>query len=364
MTTKILYNLNECSDRGALADFLTANYDNLFVLNREKMVEAMTIASRHLGRPQWLSCSLSTGMVGPYVLGKTKTFMPFQALLQFGLHLLRLSEQANFNALVSQLKNLPQLRATMFEARIADYFLNTPEVLAIEFANEYGVRGHKKRPDFDILGEGFRKSVECKTFDHQASQAQTKIDRILHFFGEYVKITGWQEDIRMELELTSPPAGNLEAFVRGIVDKTFEMIKTDTCSYSRDGVFLYVGSRNDDLRIVSQSPYISNTVRITDQTRRPLQITAKEANYRIVLSYLERQALNTISSAIQKARRQLPDEHAGLIVLGEAPQVLLSASIGRRINDATYNNINFVTVGPNTYHEVCRALSPPSLTVR
>ena len=81
---------------------------------------------------------------------------------QLGLDLAAVAHCDNFVATLQGVANPPQFDDSMFEVRMARWCIELPAVNSLRFGPEYNVRGHLKRPDFEIATPIGPVVCECK----------------------------------------------------------------------------------------------------------------------------------------------------------------------------------------------------------
>lgn len=363
MKRKLVFSLNNKNDRTELSTLLKQIPNSPYIISDKEIDEALKSMSDSLGQPDWLCANLANGTVGPYVVNGAKIWPPLPAIIQTGRYLLKLSSQKGFEKLTRKLRNIAELKATLFEIRVAHAFFNQTWVKEIEFENRYSVRGKDKYPDFDLVTDDGRKSVECKTFDSQASRSGERMKRIMNAFEKIIAPDKWPKNVRMELSLNKPPQGDIYRFANWVVEKALALHRINEQFYSDDTLTICMGHQGEQLKLNIGGEYSSSVHLITDRIATPTPVTEQTSTYLVGFPYLENQMMRTISRSINGALRQLPDQHEGIIALGNAPLHLVQRTIEKLRGESAYKNVKFCTSSPNTYEDICVGFSKPKLTI-
>jgi hypothetical protein len=328
------FDLRLQADRDDLASFLPSVDGRTIDIPPAMFVGALKDAADFLGNPEWLT--YQWGTVGPYRQGNNVQGVELRRLAELGLELRDLSKHKNFDGLVSQFSNPSQFFDTMFEVRVASLFSRLVTTERMEFCPPYVVRDRRKHPDFDFFSPLGLITVECKrphTFVQRAAETFNSSVNAIH---EALKAVDWSPDLRLEVEIIAPLRESLESFGKGIVHSAIGLIQAGRVELTYGAARVIVVPRKSPYQITDVKFW--QDVMVIDDEPTGL-LNPDKTMLRVANNRLDHKFERSTSANIAEALRQLPDDHWGIIVLGEVSHRIADAAIERRIGDKAFDKV-------------------------
>lgn len=261
---------------------------------------------------------------------------------QLGLDLAAVAHCRGFAELLKGFGNPTQFDDAMFEARMARWCLERPAVKSLRFSPEYKVRGHRKRPDFEIATPIGRIVCECKRLHLGGGDFVARLNKISAAFDNAIKTVNVPEDVRLEVEVQDRITGDLN---RAAMDACTAVMGTPVGQLLRRGPFL-IGRSEVGKPPVHESSWEVQSARVrVGET--PVGITP-EYTYLLVSSpWMERAISRAMGSLVNTAHRQLAAQHQGMIFVAGSRRYGKSAAASRLLDPAYEHCITIATVHGN-----------------
>lgn len=341
------FDLRRQTDAEELAGFLQAFDSRPLDVPASVFVQALADVSTFLEEPDWLVYQFGT--VGPFHDGTTQHPLELTRIVQLGLDLRALSQHENFAALLAGFQNPPQFIDTMFEAQTAAFFGRLISTKRLHFAPEYEVRGRLRRPEFDVINDLGVFSVECKRPHLHVQRTAQSFYRLTEAVHDALKAASWPHDARVEIEITGALQEQPNSFAQRVTESGLAAWHRGETEFAEHSARIFVVPRESDFRIAD--PSFGHDVMVLDTSEATGLFNPRMTILRIANDGLEYSFARSAGVRIAEALRQLPDHHAGLIVLGDIPRRIADSAISRRIQDHAYDHVvAFVVAEGSDFH--------------
>jgi hypothetical protein len=292
---------------------------------------------QYLGRQPWMTWQWGAFSI-PTGHRSTRVTNAGEAA-QLGLDLAAVAHCDNFGELLKGFANPTQFDDSMFEVRMARWCLERRAVRSLRFGPTYIVRGHVKRPDFEIATPIGLIVCECKRLHLGTGDLMARLGKISKAFDEAIKALGLGEDVRLEVEIQHRIAGDLAGAAR------------DACAAimaSPVGQVLQVGPFSIARSEVGKPPLREMNGEVQSGRIR-VGATAvgatPEYTYLLISSpWMERAISRAMGSLVNSALRQLPPHRHGIIFVSGSRRYGNTAAEARLLDPAYDQCLAIATV--------------------
>lgn len=337
--------------RQSLATFLPHLDGRTLQVPPEEFVKGLERLAHFLGKPDWLTYQY--GMVGPVLIGNVRHPFDLAEMVELGLELDELSRHDNFAALLSGFGHFAQFLDTVFETHTASFFSRLELTKGLRFAPEHEVRGHLKRPEFDVVTADEIFSVECKRPNQFVQDAAITFNDTVDRIHDELRAADWPQDVRMEVLLTRGVRGSPSALAKRIVRRGLSARESGEAQFVEGPSLVFLVPMNAEFQI--ESPRFGHDVMTVDDEPTGL-FNPRKTYLRVAHQNLDRRFASSAGARIAEALRQLPTKQRGIIALGGIPRRIAQEAIHPRLEDAAYDNIlAFVVHEDHNFHFVYRS---------
>jgi len=321
------------ADREALADHLPFIDHTEFKVSRSEFLCALEDAADFLKKPVWLVYEY--GSFRPFNAGQGNLVLGLIDIVLLGMQLSRLSGFRGFEMLMSGFFNPPQFEDTVFEVKVAHFCSILPAITDLQFSPEYVIRGHTKRPEFEVVTERGRICVECKRPHLFAQKAMRSLHGTASLFKTGMTECQWPSDLRLEVEIIGALRGNVSEFVGIILREAikrgphFDPLVVGPFSS-------YVVRRTGPFRLPS-APWHTDTMVVGNVATRlfnPEFTSLRVANYSLDSKFEKSTGLR-----VSEALKQLPESEKCMIFMGGVPLRIADPVCRKRFGDPAYDHI-------------------------
>lgn len=330
-----VFDIRLARDREALSDLLPEIDNRTFTISRKDFIDALTDIAFFLKNPDWMI--YQWGAFQPISIGKKNQFvLGLVDALELGIAFRRLSVCTNFNHVIKGFFNPTQFYDARFEIRVALFFLSLPSTKEIVFSPEYEVRGHIKRPDFDVIMKDRTVTVECKRPNQFLSKALNKTQQIANHLKKAMDSACWPHHLRLEINIIGPIREQLSSFANKVIKKALKVNENKKENFLDSTVQGVVVKIDSPFRITDVT--FSHDIMIIGE--KPTGLLNPEATLlRVTSSRIGNQLSIHAGKCVNKALMQLPLTNDCLIFIGEVPFTIAINACERRLSEPAYSHI-------------------------
>ena len=328
------FDIRKQVERSALADLLPKIDQAQFNITREEFLDALEAVSSFLKNPDWLV--YQWGSFRPFDAGPAKLILSLKDVITLGLQLRCLCKFINFDMLLGGFFNPPQFEDTLFEVRVAYLFALLPATNDLCFSPEYKIRGHLKRPEFEVETEYGCVCVECKRPHLFVQKALQSLHKVADHFKAAMSKHNWPADLRLEVEIKGPLSGNILEFIDRILEQSSKVgPRFDPIIVGP--FYSYAERRYDSFRLPS-GPWHTDTM-ILDKNVATGLLNPEFTALRVANYSLDSKFEKSVGIRINEALRQLPETEKCMIFIGGVSPRIAEPVCRKRFNDKVYDHI-------------------------
>ncbi|MEC4888969.1 MAG: hypothetical protein RI101_02810 [Nitrospira sp.] len=311
MDTDAEFDIRTPIGRDRLAQYHTAScrQDQLAL---EEIVDALESLVHQLGTRSWMiwrcgGFSIPTGH-------KSHRQLDIAEAVDLGHTLSILARCDGFDEFLRGFNNPTQFADSIFEAQMARWCLNQPNIKGLRFAPKHTVLGRYKRPDFELKTPIGRVVCECKRLHLRTQDWAKRLIRVADTFDTAIYTSKIPEDLRLEVSINRAIYGDL----RAAAELACRQIKNEALGKSIEHGPFSLRLSQIGSKITSNNSIIRHgRIRVGSTP-----IERKPENYYLLLSspWMERAVFRTIGAAINDAHRQLPEDHDSVIFI-DSPRI-------------------------------------------
>lgn len=264
-----------------------------------------------------------------------------QELLEVTQTLEKLRSSSGYDRLIAGFRNPTQIKATMFEIKVAEWCLSRKLSQGLTLSPEFKIAGGLKYPEFIWHTELGDIVCECKS----ANNFQNKLSVRLHRCADLLKAiynskASWPDHLRLDVIFGKGTMNKIERDFKIVVNNAWDTIQTENgmkelCS---GNVSARLSPKANPPEIPSESLIISNvkigSKPVNVENAAHLSLTMSQVHYR----------LQAAGRLLRDARSQLPPDKVGIIFLEGVGYKSVSDKVKELIVTPTYLNIPMVTL--------------------
>jgi len=329
------FDLRLKKDREALACHLPSIDNRIISVSKEAFVDSLENLAAILRDPVWMIYQY--GSLRPISVGYGKRVFSLPDAIELGIQLRRLSGFKNFDRLLVGFDNPVQFEDTLFEAQVASFLSSLDSVSRLVFSPQHKIRNRIKVPEFDVYGETFTVSVECKRPHMFVQNAAKGFERVTSCLKGAIETIQWPVHLRLEVEIAEPLKGSLEDCVKDMVHRAIEISRTGREAFSVGPFHAFIVDRAAPFKIID--PQFGTDVMVLDQDRATGLFNPEFTRLRVVSNRLDPKFAKSIGSRVNQAIGQLPQEQNSLIFIGDVPFRIAERVCKPRLSDPAYKHV-------------------------
>jgi hypothetical protein len=337
------FDLRLAWDREELASYLPTFDGRTFRVSSEDFVSGLAHVSKYLGQPEWLT--YRWGVLGPLPSGKSSLHLDLERIVILGHELQRLSVYDGFEQFLRGFANPAQFHDALFEAQVATIFATRRCTQCLTFAVKHDVRGHKRRPEFDLETTLGPMSIECKRRHPDTHASSRRLKAITGAIVAAMDSAKWPADLRLEVEIVKPLRKQTSTFATELVHIALQSPTDEELIIPDATAVAYVVPREAAFRITKIQA--GNDRVILPPNKSTGLFNPAYTAVRVVMNDLDQRIATTVGAQVSDALAQLPENRLGIIILGAVPLRIAKRAIERRVTLPAYERVLAIGVMDN-----------------